>query len=206
MITTYCLHVDNSIMQKRQSVLLGLFGTLYGLNTNNTGKFSADSLHSVISQNSSKEDDPVTILYYSNCNIKEHTGEKHMYEWVFTVNWRRCGHSLSTHTSCPVTITLKRSWPQIIIRPPGPSSTLNEAAWARTPHAPIHSPTAIVLSKKFGSASNRNWTSITIGIIFLYTLTPTLINPLTAEFLWWQFAHFYLTWFCWLPVLQDFRL
>ena len=56
-----------------------MFGTLHGLNTNNTGKFSlsADSLHSVISQNSSKEDDPVTILYYSNCNIKEHTGRKH---------------------------------------------------------------------------------------------------------------------------------
>ena len=24
-----------------------------------------------------------------------------------------------------------------------------------------------------------------------------------AEFLWRRFTHFYLTWFCWLPVLQD---
>ena len=42
---------------------------LHSLNTNNTGKFSADSLHSVISQ--------IFLLYYSDCNIKEYTGRKH---------------------------------------------------------------------------------------------------------------------------------
>ena len=31
-----------------------------------------------------------------------------------------------------------------------------------------------------------------------------VIKPLTAEFSWRQFIHFYLSWVCWLPVLQDF--
>ena len=30
------------------------------------------------------------------------------------------------------------------------------------------------------------------------------VNPLTDKFLWRRFTNFYLTWFCWLPVLQDF--
>ena len=31
-----------------------------------------------------------------------------------------------------------------------------------------------------------------------------MLNPLTAEFLWQRFTHFYLTWFCWQPVLHNF--
>ena len=87
-----------------KAILPSYFSSLTSLNTN---KSSVDSLTWHITNIFQQGGwHCYHFLYYKQLALKNTQG-KNMHtvnEWVFTVYWRGCGHSVSTlsHTSCPV--------------------------------------------------------------------------------------------------------
>ena len=85
----------------------------FGLLNDLTADKHIHCLYNAISQKSSKEDKIIVTISILEQN---YTGRKqaHVRMGEFTVYWSRCGHTVSTHTSCPsIKCTLWQFWPQI---------------------------------------------------------------------------------------------